>query len=299
VSRRARREALEGYLFLIPWALGFSLLIAGPMLASLYLSFTSYDIARPPLFVGAENYVRATTIDPQFWPSLAKTFYYALVVVPVGLTVSMLLASLLNQRLAGTNLFRTLYFLPHLTPIVATALVWKVILTPEVGLINTLVYDAVGVKGPGWLSSVEWAIPALIIMALWRGVGGNTMMIFLAGLQGIPGELYEAAAIDGANGWHRFRHVTVPMLSPTVFFNLVLGVIGALQVFASALVASKGGPAYATWFYALHIYNEAFVNFKMGYAAALAWIFFVIVLAITYLNVRLSGRWVYYAGESG
>ena len=299
MSRRARREALEGYLFLLPWALGFTLLIAGPMLASLYLSFTSYDIARPPVFVGAENYVRAATIDPQFWPSLAKTFYYALVVVPVGLTVSMLLASLLNQRLAGTNLFRTLYFLPHLTPIVATALVWKVILHPEVGLINTLLYRGAGIKGPGWLSSVEWAIPALIVMALWRGVGGNTMMIFLAGLQGIPVELYEAAAIDGASGWHRFRHVTVPMLSPTVFFNLVLGVIGALQVFASALVASKGGPAYATWFYALHIYNEAFVNFKMGYAAALAWIFFVIVLAITYLNVRLSGRWVYYAGESG
>jgi multiple sugar transport system permease protein len=297
MSGRARRDAIEGYLFLLPWALGFLLLIAGPMLASLYLSLTSYDIARPPTFIGPDNYVRAISLDPQFWPSLAKTSYYALVVVPVGLTLSMLLATLLNQKLAGTNVFRTLYFLPHLTPIVATALVWKVILHPEVGLINTLLFD-VGIKGPGWLSSVEWAIPALIIMALWRGAGGNTMMIFLAGLQGIPGELYEAAAIDGANAWHRFRHVTVPMLSPTVFFNLVLGVIGALQVFASALVASRGGPAYATWFYALHIYTEAFVNFKMGYAAALAWIFFVIVLAITYVQVRLSGRWVYYAGET-
>src|SRR5919201_3669891 len=298
MSRRARREALEGYLFLLPWALGFSLLIAGPMLDSLYLSFTSYDIARPPVFVGPENYLRAVTIDPQFWPSLAKTFYYALVVVPVGLTLSMLLATLLNQKLAGTNVFRTLYFMPHLTPIVATALVWKVILHPEVGLINSLLFG-LGIRGPGWLSSVEWAIPALMIMALWRGAGGNTMMIFLAGLQGIPSELYEAAAIDGANGWHRFRHVTVPMLSPTVFFNLELGVIGALKVIASALVASRGGPAYATWFYALHIYTEAFVNFKMGYAAALAWVFFVIVLAITYVQVRLSGRWVYYAGERG
>jgi multiple sugar transport system permease protein len=298
VSGRARREAIEGYLFLLPWALGFLLLIAGPMLASLYLSLTSYDIARPPVFIGPENYVRALSLDPQFWPSLAKTFTYALVVVPVGLTLSMLLATLLNQKLAGTNVFRTLYFLPHLTPIVATALVWKVLLNPEVGLVNTLLLQ-VGIQGPGWLSSVEWAIPALIIMALWRGAGGNTMMIFLAGLQGIPGELYEAAAIDGANAWHRFRHVTVPMLSPTVFFNLVLGVIGALQVFASALVASRGGPAYATWFYALHIYTEAFVNFKMGYAAALAWIFFVIVLGITYVQVRASGRWVYYAGDSG
>lgn len=297
MTKRARREMWEGYLFLLPWALGFLLLIAGPMLASLYLSFTNYDIARPPVFVGPANYVRAVSIDPQFWPSLAKTFYYALVVVPVALTCSMLLATLLNQKLAGTNVFRTLYFLPHLTPIVATAVVWKVILHPEVGLLNTLLYY-VGIKGPGWLSSVEWAIPALMIMALWRGVGGNSMMIFLAGLQGIPAELYEAASIDGANTWQRFRNVTVPMLSPTVFFNLTLGVIGALQVFASALVASRGGPAYATWFYALHIYTEAFVNFKMGYAAALAWIFFVIILAITYVQVRLSGRWVYYAGES-
>jgi multiple sugar transport system permease protein len=288
----------EGYLFLLPWALGFILLIAGPMLASLYLSFTAYDIARPPTFIGIENYTRALSIDPQFWPSLAKTFYYALVVVPLGLTCSMLLATLLNQKLGGTNVFRTLYFLPHLTPIVATAVVWKVILHPEVGLLNTLLYY-VGIKGPGWLSSVEWAIPALMIMALWRGVGGNSMMIFLAGLQGIPTELYEAASMDGANTWQRFRNVTVPMLSPTVFFNLTLGVIGALQVFASALVASRGGPAYATWFYALHIYTEAFVNFKMGYAASLAWIFFVIILAITYVQVRLSGRWVYYAGESG
>jgi multiple sugar transport system permease protein len=268
------------------------------MLASLYLSLTSYDIARPPSFIGPANYARALSIDPQFWPSLAKTFYYALVVVPVGLTCSMLLASLLNQGLAATNVFRTLYFLPHLTPIVATAVVWKVILHPDVGLLNAGLYY-IGIKGPGWLSSVEWAIPALMIMALWRGIGGNSMMIFLAGLQGVPGELYEAASIDGANAWHRFRHVTVPMLSPTVFFNLVLGVIGALQVFASALVASRGGPAYATWFYALHIYTEAFVNFQMGYAAALAWIFFVIVLTITYVQVRLSGRWVYYAGEGG
>ncbi len=297
MTRRTRNEAIEGYLFLLPWALGFSLLIAGPMLASLYLSLTNYDIARPPVFIGPTNYVRALTLDPQFWPSLAKTFYYALIIVPVGLTCSMLLATLLNQRMKATNVFRTLYFLPHLTPIVATAVVWKVILHPEVGLLNTGLYY-VGIKGPGWLSSIEWAIPALMIMALWRGAGGNSMMIFLAGLQGIPNELYEAASIDGANAWHRFRHVTVPMLSPTVFFNLVLGVIGALQVFASALVASRGGPAYATWFYALHIYNEAFVNFQMGYAAALAWMFFVIVLTITIIQVRMSGRWVYYAGES-
>jgi multiple sugar transport system permease protein len=296
LSGQARRELLEGYLFLLPWALGFLLFIAGPMVASLFLSFTSYDIAHPPTFVGLANYRQALRLDPLFWPSMGRTFYYALVVVPIGLAVSLLLAVLLNQRLAGTNLLRALYFLPHLTPVVATAVLWQWIFQPDVGLLNYGLH-LIGVKGPGWLGSVEWAIPALIIMAIWRSAGGNAMMIFLAGLQGVPQELYEAAAIDGAGRWRRFRHVTVPMLTPTIFFNLVLGVIGSLQVFTSALVATNGGPAYATWFYALHIYTNAFQYFKMGYAAALAWIFFVIILAITYLQVRTSGRWVYYAGE--
>lgn len=296
-SRLARREMIEGYVYLLPWALGFLLFIAGPMVASLLLSLTSYDIARPPVIVGLANYQRAFRADPQFWPSLGKTFYYALVVVPLDIFASLLLAILLNQRLRGTNVFRTLYFLPHLTPVVATAVLWQWIFQPEVGLINYGLH-LVGIKGPGWLGSVEWAIPALIIMAIWRSAGGNAMMIFLAGLQGVPADLYEAAAIDGATVWDRFRHVTVPMMSPTIFFNLILGVIGSLQVFTTALVATKGGPAYATWFYALHIYNEAFVNFHMGYAAALAWIFFVVILAITYLQVRMSGRWVYYAGEA-
>jgi multiple sugar transport system permease protein len=297
MTRQQRREAIEGYLFLLPWAIGFLVLIAGPMLASLYLSMTSYDIARPPTFLGLANYQRALTIDAQFWPSMAKTFNYAVIVVPLGLTAAMLLALLLNQKLAGTNVYRTLYFLPHLTPIVATAVLWKWIFQPQVGMLNAGLYY-VGINGPGWLSSTEWAIPALIIMALWRGAGGNSMMIFLAGLQGIPQEIYEAASIDGANAWHRFRHVTIPMLSPTLYFNLILGVIGALQVFATALVATKGGPAYATWFYALHIYTEAFQNFKMGYASALAWIFFLVIMLLTWLQVRWSGRWVYYAGDS-
>jgi len=296
-SRLGRQEMVEGYLFLLPWALGFLLFIAGPMVASLYLSFTKYDIARPPTFVGLANYRQAFGSDPRFWPSLGRTFYYALVVVPLGIVVSMLLAVLLNQKLRGTNIFRTLYFLPHLTPIVATAVIWKWIFQPSFGLLNYSL-SRVGVAGPGWLGSVEWAIPALMIMALWRSAGGNAMMIFLAGLQGIPQDLYEAAAIDGAGRWDRFRHVTVSMLSPTIFFNLILGIIGSLQVFTSALVATNGGPAYATWFYALHIYNEAFVFFKMGYAAALAWIFFLIILAITFIQVRASGRWVYYAGEN-
>jgi multiple sugar transport system permease protein len=292
----ARREALEGYLFALPWAIGFVLFIAGPMLASLFLSFTRYDIARPPSFIGPQNYVRALTSDPLFWPSMARTFYYALIMIPLAITASLLLALLLNRRLPGTNILRTVYFLPHLTPIVATAVLWKWIFQPEVGLINYALWS-VGIEGPGWLGSVEWAIPALIIMALWSAAGGNTMMIFLAGLQGISQELYEAASIDGAGAWARFRHVTLPALSPTIFFNLVLGVIGALKVFTSAFVTTEGGPAYATWFYALHIYQQAFRNFQMGYASALAWIFFILILAITLIQVRTSRRWVYYEGE--
>ncbi len=293
---QAQREAIEGYLYALPWALGFILFIAGPMLASLFLSFTRYDIARPPTFVGVQNYVRALTSDPLFWSSMGRTFSYALVMIPLAISASLLLAMLLNRRLPGTNILRTIYFLPHLTPIVATAVLWKWIFQPEVGLVNYALWT-VGIKGPGWLGSVEWAIPALIIMALWSAAGGNTMLIFLAGLQGIPQELYEAAAIDGAGTWARFRHVTVPVLSPTIFFNLVLGVIGALKVFTSAFVTTEGGPAYATWFYALHIYQQAFRNFQMGYAAALAWIFFLLILVITFVQLRLSGRWVHYEGE--
>jgi multiple sugar transport system permease protein len=298
VGALRRREAIEGVLYISPWIVGFLVFNFGPLLYSLYLSLTKYSIVRDPVFIGLDNYVQIVTRDRLFWVAIQQTGYYAVVTVVVGLTLSLLLALVLDQKLVGTSFLRTFFYLPTLTPIVASVIIWGWIFHPQLGVLNYLL-ARVGVAGPGWLQSVEWAMPALLVIALWGSVGGSRMVIFIAGLQGIPHELYEAAAIDGASGWHRFRHVTVPMLSPTVFFNLVLGVIGALQVFASALVASKGGPAYATWFYALHIYNEAFVNFKMGYAAALAWIFFVIVLALTYVNVRLSGRWVYYAGESG
>jgi len=296
VSAMRRREALYGFLFLTPWILGFLFFVGGPMVASLFLSLTDYDIVTPSKFVGLQNYTTAFTKDKLFWPSMGRTFYYAVVMVPLSLVGSLLAAVMLNQRALGTNAFRTFFFLPHLTPIVASALLWQWILQPEVGPVNYLL-SRVGVKGPAWLSSKEWAIPSLMIMALWGSIGGNRMMIFLAGLQGVPQELYEAADIDGANAWHRFKHVTLPMLTPTIFFNLVLGIIAALKVFTSAFVTTKGGPAYATWFYALHIYTNAFEYFEMGYASALAWIFFVVMFTFTYLQFRSSARWVYYAGE--
>ena len=289
-------EAKWGYIFLVPWILGLIIFWVGPILASAYFSVLEYDVLSPPKFIGIENYVRAFTADKQFWPSLVRTFYYSIVVVPLSIVGSLLLAILLNQKLKATNFFRTLFFLPHLTPAVALAVLWIWLFHPTVGPINAMI-ESIGLNGPGWLTSKQWAMPALIIISLWAALGGNTMLIFLAGLQGVPQELYEAADIDGAGGWSKFRNVTLPLISPTMLFNLILGVIGALKVFTLAFVATQGGPSYSTWFYALHIYNQAFAYFRMGYGSALAWIFVLILLVFTYLQLVLSKRWVYYAGE--
>ncbi|HXF63840.1 MAG TPA: sugar ABC transporter permease [Caldilineaceae bacterium] len=291
------REAYAGYLFLLPWLLGLIIFWIGPILSSAYFSLLEYDVLSPAKYVGPQNYIRAFTGDKQFWPSLQRTLVYAVTVVPIGLAGSLMLAILLNQRAKGTNIFRTLYFLPHLTPTVALALLWTWLFHPSVGPINVAL-SWVGIEGPGWLTSKQWALPSVIIIALWAGMGGNAMLIFLAGLQGVPKELLEAAEIDGAGSWAKFWSVTLPMISPTVLFNLILGIIAALKVFTISFVATNGGPSYATWFYALHIYNQAFHYFRMGYAAALAWIFVIILLAFTYIQLQVSRRWVYYAGES-
>jgi multiple sugar transport system permease protein len=296
VSTMRRREALEGYLFLSPWIFGFLGFVGGPLLASLYLSFTHYNVMTPPQFAGIHNFFYALTKDDLFIPSIVRTFYYALLVVPLALVLSLAVAMLLNQRLLLTTVWRTMYFLPTLTPVVAAAILWRWLLQPDVGLMNHLLAQ-VGVKGPGWLSSIDWAIPALGLIGLWVSVGGSRMIIFLAGLQDVPSELLEAAEIDGAGPWAKFWHVTVPMITPTIFFNLVLGIIFALRTFEMAFVATQGGPARATWFISLHIYQNAFVSFDMGYASALAWMFFVILFLLTFAQFRLSGRWVYYAGE--
>ena len=291
------RRALWAYVFLLPWLLGLALFWVGPLVASLYFSLTEYDVLSPPKMVGLANYRRAFFEDNLFWPSLGLTLRYSVVVVPLGLAGSLLLAGLLNRGLRGTNLFRTCFFLPHLTPAVALALLWTWLFHPSVGPIN-LALGAVGIEGPGWLASESWALPALIVITLWGQVGGNGMLIFLAGLQGVPDQMMDAAKIDGAGAWARFRHIVVPMISPTILFNLILGVIAALKVFTLAFVATKGGPQYATWFLALHIYNQAFEYFRMGYGSALAWIFVAILLVFTYVQLKLSNRWVYYEGEA-
>ncbi|MCL4857788.1 MAG: sugar ABC transporter permease [Caldilineaceae bacterium] len=292
------REAIAGYLFLLPWIIGLILFVAGPMLSSAYLSFTRYDIVNTPKWVGLGNYTEIFTKDRLFWPSMMLTFRYALIVVPLSLIGSLLAALLLNQGLRATAFFRTLFFLPHLTPIVAAAVLWGWMFNPDVGPVNHFIRTMTGGDwAPKWFRDPNWAMTGLIIMAMWGAIGGNTMIIFLAGLQGVPQELYEAASIDGAGMWAKFRNVTLPMLTPTIFFNMVLGIIGALRVFAAAFIATEGGPAYATWFYALHIYTRAFKYFEMGYASALAWIFFFIMFFFTYIQFRASKRWVYYAGE--
>ncbi|HEV8637241.1 MAG TPA: sugar ABC transporter permease [Chloroflexota bacterium] len=291
-----RREVLEGYVYLLPWIVGFVAFVGGPILASAYLSLTKYNVLRPPELVGLQNYVYAFSKDDLFLPSIVRTFYFAVLSIPPAMVGSLVVAMLLNQRLVANTLWRTMFFLPTLTPVVAAALLWRWMLNPDVGLVNFLLAQ-VGIKGPGWLASIEWAIPALALVGLWVSVGGSRMIIFLAGLQDVPQDLVEAAEIDGAGAWAKFWNVTLPMITPTVFFNLVLGIIFALRTFDLAFISTGGGPARATWFISLHIYQNAFVSFDMGYASALSWMFFVVLFGLTYLQFRLSGSWVFYAGE--
>lgn len=298
LSRRRRRHVLEAYAYMSPWLVGYIALTFVPVLFSLYYSFTRYDVISPEKWIGLGNYVEAFTKDDQFWPSLGKTAYYAGVTVPIGVVGSLVLAVFLNMKVKGTSVFRTFFFMPSLVPIVASTVLWFWLLQPDWGPVNRIAYAATGITMPRWFQDPTWAIPALISLALWTSVGGTRMIIFLAGLQGVPDELYDAAKVDGAGAWQRFWHVTLPMITPTIFFNMVLGIIAALQVFTSALVATEGGPAYATWFYALHIYKQAFGFFNMGYASALAWLFAVLIIFLTWVQMRLAKSWVYYAAEN-
>lgn len=293
-KRRKVKKALEGYLFASPWLVGFGVLTIYPMISSLYYSFSSYDIFSSPVFIGLENYREILFFDERFWISLYNTLYYTIFAVPLQVGLALLIAILLNQKVPFTRTFRTIYYLPTMLSGVALAVVWRWIFNGQYGLLNHLL-SFIGVTGPQWLADEAWAKPALILMSLW-GIGGG-IVIYLAGLQGIPSQLYEAARIDGANNWHTFRHIMVPLMTPVIFFNLIMGMIGAFQVFDHAFVMTGGGPVDSTLFYVLYIYNTAFKLYKMGYASALAWILFIIVVAFTILNFSLSNRWVFY-GDS-
>jgi len=292
-STLAQREAFLFYILIIPWVIGFVVFLGYPMLRSLYLSFTDYNLLSPPTWVGLRNYERIVN-DPAFWQSVKVTLIYALGSVPGGTIIALALAMVLSQKLRGVNFWRTIFFLPSILSSIAVALLWLYIFRPEGGLLN-IVLGWFGIKGPGWVTSETWALPALIIMSWWS-VGGQ-IVIYLAGLKGIPESLYEVAEIDGANGWAKFRNVTLPMLSPTIFFNVVLAIIGALQVFDAGWVMTRGGPNDATLFYMLNLYRRAFQFVQMGYASALAWILFIIIMVITLLVIRSSAAWVYYETE--
>ncbi|NPV80866.1 MAG: sugar ABC transporter permease [Firmicutes bacterium] len=264
-----------------------------PFAASIYYSLTDYSVLNAPEFVGVGNYVTLFSKDPLFWKSLYNTLYYAVISLPLQILVALGLATLLNQRVRGLAVFRTIFYLPSIVPIVGASIVWMWLLNPQYGIINGILY-ALGINGPGWITDPVWSKPSLIIMSLW-GVGGS-MIIYLAALQDVPVQLYEASELDGASPLHKFRHVTLPMISPAIFFQLVMGLIGALQYFTQAYVMTQGGPADSTLFYSLYLYNNAFRYFKMGYASAMAWILFIIILVLTLLVFRTSRSWVYYAG---
>lgn len=293
-----RQEAIQGLLLVSPWIVGLVIFIIGPIIASFYLSFTDYNVLKPPVFVGIKNYVTAFTSDRLFPIAIERTVYYVVLTVPAVILGSLGLALLLNRGVPGTNLFRTMFFMPSLIPVVASAVLWVWIFQPQVGMLNYLL-GLVGIHGPAWLGDPSTALPSLSMITLWGSVGGTTMIIFLAGLQGVPQEMYDAAAIDGAGNWRKFLNVTLPLISPTMLFNLVLGIIGAFQVFSITYVATTGGPAYATWFYVYYLYQQGFNFYHMGYASAMAWIFLVIVLCFTFLQVRWSQNWVYYEGDGG
>ena len=292
-----RREALVGYLWISPWLLGCLAFTLLPLLASLAMSFTRFRPTRTPEFVGLANYARAFGEDPLFWPSLGRTFSYTLLTVPLVIIGALAVAMLMNQQLKLTSVFRTLLFLPFLTPVIASALLWRWLFQPEWGPINDIIWRLFRIEGPQWIYSEQMVIPSLALVALWAGLGGSRMIIFLAGLQNVPSELYEAAEIDGAGRWGRFWNVTIPMLSPTIFLNLILAIIGSFAAFELAYITTDGGPNFASWFFALHIWSNAFRYYDMGYGTALAWVMFVIVAALTYVQFQLARRWVYYAAE--
>ena len=286
------REAMWGYLFLLPNILGFLVFTLGPVLASLYISLTEWNAITAPEFVGLAHYGRLVFKDETFRKVLVNTVYFTGVSVPVSAVISLALAILLNQKLRGLLIYRTVYFLPVVSSMVAVALVWQWLYNPEFGLINEFLWS-IGLPAPKWLASSAWAMPAVIIMSVWKGLGYN-MIIFLAGLQDIPVFLYEASELDGANSWQKFRHVTLPMLSPTTFFVVVMSIIASFQVFDQVYVMTRGGPARATSVIVHYLYQNAFQYFEMGYASAMAYVLFVIVFILTLIQVRRHGRVAFY-----
>ena len=285
-----REETIAGYLFLLPNFIGFVVFMLFPILFAFYIMLTDWSLSNEPQFIGLDNFEKMVN-DRLFWKSVKNSFYYTLVAVPTGVFIAFWLALALNRKMRGILLFRTIFFLPQITLTVAAATIWRWIYQPDLGLINYLL-ELIGIDGPNWIHHSAWAMPSVIIMSNWQGIG-FAMLILLAGLQGIPEEYYEAAAIDGASGWQRLRYVTLPMLSPAIFFVVVTSLIGAFQAFDQFFILTEGGPASSTTPLTLYIFNNAFQFYNMGYGAALAAVLFFIILVITILQWQLAKRWVF------
>lgn len=286
----SQRRNITGYIFIMPFILGFLFWFLAPALVSVYLTFQKYNLISAPKYVGFDNIARLFS-DPLLPQSLKATFLYTFLSVPLGLVLSFFLATLINNKVRGISIFRTIFYLPSIVPAVANALLWAWMFNTEFGLLNTFIRGLGGAKIP-WLQSTTWAIPALVILSLWSA--GNSMVVFLAGLQGIPEIYYEAAEIDGAGRWAKLRHVTLPLMSPIIFFNLVIGFINSFQGFVIVYLVTDGGPQNSTLFLVLYIYRTAFRSQNMGYAAVLSWVLFIILMFLSFIVFKFVGNRVYY-----
>ena len=286
------REAIEAYILILPTIIGLIVFTASPVLASLYYSFTRWNLLSTPKWQAFDNYIELITEDPLFWITIKNTAYYVVGTVPTGTVLALGLAIALNQKIRLVAVFRTIYFLPVVSSVVAISVLWLWLYQSDFGLVNEML-RFFGFRGVRWLSSVTWAMPAIMIMSIWHGLGYN-IVIFIAGLQGIPQDYYEAATVDGANSWHKFINITIPLLSPVTFFVLTLSVITSFQVFAQAYVMTQGGPVNATKTIVYYLFQQGFVNFHMGYASALAYVLFVIIVSLTMFQFWFQKRWVHY-----
>lgn len=292
---QANRNTINGILFAMPWLIGLLVFWIYPTIASAYYSFTKFNAVQSPQWIGFSNYIQLFTADDTFWLAVYNTAYFAFISIPLAIIVSFGLAMMLNAKIRFQTVYRTIYFLPTLVPEIALSLVWVYLFTPGSGLVN-VPFDWLGIKGPCWLTCPAWSRPTIILLALW--IVGQQIILYLAGLQDVPQDLYDAADVDGANFLHKFRHVTIPMMTPVVFFHLVTSVIGALQFFTVPYIMTGGTgfPAGSLMFYSIYLYKNAFQYFQMGYASALAWLLFMVALLITLVIFRSARMWVFYAG---
>jgi len=294
-NRRRWRDALVAYAFIAPWVIGFIAFTAGPIIASFALSFFKWKILSPPKYIGLDNFIKLFTADEWFRISLGVTAKYILIFVPISQALALLLALLLNQKVRMVGLWRTIFYLPAVVSGVAGSVLWVWMYHPQLGIINNFLL-LIGLEPHNWLYEKDIVLGALIVKSLWNI--GVPMVIYLAALQGMPQSLYEAAEIDGAGEWTKFANITLPMISPAIFFNVVIAMIGSVQTFTEPYVMTKGGPENTTLFLGLYLYQNAFGFLQMGYASAMAWIMFVIIFALTMIQFSLAGRWVYYEGDS-